>query len=116
MAWLVLLAHHFGGAIQVTLSLLIGEGASVAVAASAALIVGARHMLYSVTLAPKLRINRVGFGGSVLRADYQVFVLNKSNRLMNPSRSAVLSLGGFHVLGTVDDLYCARIVGARDPA
>ena len=35
----------FGGAIQVTLLTLIGEGASVAAAVSAALIVGARHML-----------------------------------------------------------------------
>lgn len=45
----------FGGAAQITLITLLGEGASVAAAASAALIVGARHLLYSVTLAPRFR-------------------------------------------------------------
>lgn len=54
----------FGGAIQVTLFTLIGEGASVAAAVSAALIVGARHMLYSVALAPGFKISLAGFAGS----------------------------------------------------
>jgi len=43
----------FGGAAQITLLTLLGEGASVAAAISAALIVGARHLLYSVSLAPQ---------------------------------------------------------------
>lgn len=42
----------FGGAAQITLISLLGEGASVAAAVTAALIVGARHLLYSVTMAP----------------------------------------------------------------
>ena len=45
----------FGGAIQVTLFTLLGEGASVAAAVSAALIVGARHLFYSLTLAPRFQ-------------------------------------------------------------
>lgn len=42
----------FGGAAQITLLSLLGEGASVAAAVSAALIVGSRHLLYSANLAP----------------------------------------------------------------
>lgn len=45
----------FGGAAQITLLTLLGEGASVAAAVTAALIVGARHLLYSVTMAPRFR-------------------------------------------------------------
>lgn len=45
----------FGGAAQITLLTLLGEGASVAAAVTAALIVGARHLLYSVTLAPRFQ-------------------------------------------------------------
>jgi predicted branched-subunit amino acid permease len=43
----------FGGAVQITLLTLLGEGAGVAAAVTAALIVGARHLLYSVTMAPR---------------------------------------------------------------
>lgn len=45
----------FGGAAQITLITLLGEGASVAAAVTAALIVGARHLLYSVTMAPHFK-------------------------------------------------------------
>lgn len=45
----------FGGAAQITLITLMGEGASIAAAVTAALIVGARHLLYSVTMAPHFR-------------------------------------------------------------
>jgi predicted branched-subunit amino acid permease len=45
----------FGGAAQITLLSLLGEGASVAAAVTAALIVGSRHLLYSVTLAPRFK-------------------------------------------------------------
>jgi 4-azaleucine resistance transporter AzlC len=45
----------FGGAAQITLLSLLGEGASVAAAVTAALIVSARHLLYSVSLAPSFR-------------------------------------------------------------
>ena len=45
----------FGGAAQITLLTLLGEGASIAAASTAALIVGARHLLYSVTLAPRFQ-------------------------------------------------------------
>ena len=75
----------FGGAIQVTLFTLIGEGASVAAAVSAALIVGARHMLYSVTLAPKFQ-NQPGWFrwiGSYVLID-QVFVLSQIKPIDEP--------------------------------
>ncbi|WP_439106700.1 AzlC family ABC transporter permease [Congregibacter sp.] len=45
----------FGGAAQITIITLLGEGASVAAAVTAALIVGARHLLYSVSVAPRFR-------------------------------------------------------------
>ena len=45
----------FGGAIQVTLFTLLIEGASVAAAVTAALIVGSRHLFYSLTLAPSFQ-------------------------------------------------------------
>ena len=75
----------FGGAIQVTLLTLIGEGASVAAAVSAALIVGARHMLYSVTLAPRFQ-NQPGWFrwvGPYVLID-QVFVLSQIKPLSDP--------------------------------
>jgi len=75
----------FGGAIQVTLFTLIGEGASAAAAVSAALIVGARHMLYSVTLAPRFQ-NQPGWFrwvGSYVLID-QVFVLSQIKRVDDP--------------------------------
>ena len=75
----------FGGAIQVTLFTLIGEGASVAAAVSAALIVGARHVLYSVTLAPKFQ-NQPGWFrciGSYVLID-QVFVLSQIKPIDEP--------------------------------
>ncbi|MDP5053227.1 MAG: AzlC family ABC transporter permease [Congregibacter sp.] len=45
----------FGGAAQITIVSLLGEGASAAAAITAALIVGARHLLYSVSIAPRFR-------------------------------------------------------------
>jgi len=45
----------FSGAAQITLVTLLGEGASLAAAATAALIVGARHLFYSITLAPRFQ-------------------------------------------------------------
>ncbi|MFK8040786.1 MAG: AzlC family ABC transporter permease [Congregibacter sp.] len=45
----------FGGAAQITIVTLLGEGASAAAAVTAALIVGARHLLYSVSIAPRFQ-------------------------------------------------------------
>jgi len=45
----------FGGAAQITIVSLLGEGASIAAAVTAALIVGARHLLYSVSIAPRFK-------------------------------------------------------------
>ena len=75
----------FGGAIQVTLFTLIGEGASVAAAVSAALIVGARHMLYSVALAPRFQNQPSWFRwvGSYVLID-QVFVLSQIKPIDEP--------------------------------
>ncbi len=74
----------FGGAAQITLLTLIGEGASAVAAATAALIVGARHLLYSVTLAPKFQDQPAWFRwlGPYLLVD-QVFALTAVNRQEN---------------------------------
>lgn len=45
----------FSGAAQITLLSLLGEGTSTAAAATAALIVGARHLLYSAAVAPQFQ-------------------------------------------------------------
>ena len=45
----------FSGAAQITLITLIGEGASLAAAATAALVVGARHLFYSFSMAPVMQ-------------------------------------------------------------
>lgn len=45
----------FSGAAQITLITLIGEGASLAAAATAALVVGARHLFYSFSLTPVMQ-------------------------------------------------------------
>ena len=76
----------FGGAIQVTLFTLIGEGASVAAAVSAALVVGARHMLYSVALAPQFQNQPTWFRwvGPYVLID-QVFVLSQLNPIEEPN-------------------------------
>lgn len=76
----------FGGAIQVTLFTLLGEGASVAAAVSAALIVGARHLFYSLTLAPRFQ-NQPGWFrwvGSYVLID-QVFVLIQTKSIKEPA-------------------------------
>jgi 4-azaleucine resistance transporter AzlC len=75
----------FGGAIQVTLFTLLGEGASVAAAVSAALIVGARHLFYSLTLAPRFQDQPGWFRwvGSYVLID-QVFVLTQTKPIEEP--------------------------------
>lgn len=45
----------FGGAAQMTLITLLGEGVGTAAAITAALIIGARHLLYSISLAPRFQ-------------------------------------------------------------
>ena len=76
----------FGGAIQVTLFTLLGEGASVAAAVSAALIVGARHLFYSLTLAPRFQDQPAWFRwvGSYVLID-QVFVLIQTKSIEEPA-------------------------------
>lgn len=75
----------FGGAAQITLLSLLGEGASVAAAVSAALIVGARHLLYSATLAPTFQGQPRWFRwlGPYMLID-QVFALSVLHRDMEP--------------------------------
>ena len=46
----------FGGSAQMTLITLVGEGAAVSAAITTTLIVTARHILYSVTLAPRFQV------------------------------------------------------------
>lgn len=75
----------FGGAAQITLLTLLGEGASVAAAATAALIVGARHLLYSVTMAPRFQHQPRWFRwlGSYVLID-QVFALMAVDKEPDP--------------------------------
>ncbi|EED34810.1 branched-chain amino acid transport protein AzlC, putative [Luminiphilus syltensis NOR5-1B] len=75
----------FGGAAQVTLLTLLGQGASVAAATTAALVVTARHLLYSVTLAPRFQNQPRWFRwvGPYLLID-QVFALTLINRDQDP--------------------------------
>jgi len=75
----------FGGAAQITLLTLLGEGASVVAASTAALIVGARHLLYSVTLAPRFQDQPAWFRwvGSYMLID-QVFALTAVDRQEDP--------------------------------
>jgi len=53
----------FSGAAQITLVTLLGEGASFAAAATAALIVGARHLFSSIPLAPRFQGHPACFAG-----------------------------------------------------
>ena len=46
----------FGGSAQMTLITLVGEGAAVSAAVTTTLIVTARHIFYSVTLAPRFQV------------------------------------------------------------
>jgi len=45
----------FGGAAQLTLIVLLGSGTAIAAAATAAVVVNARHLMYSAALAPKFQ-------------------------------------------------------------
>lgn len=76
----------FGGAAQITLLSLLGEGASVAAAVTAALIVGARHLLYSVTVAPQFHGQPGWFRllGPYMLID-QVFALTAINPQTTPT-------------------------------
>lgn len=86
----------FGGAAQITLLSLLGEGASVAAAVTAALIIGARHLLYSVTMAPRFRGQPRWFRwlGPYVLTD-QVFALSMLRRGDNPDefRAYFLAVG-----------------------
>ena len=86
----------FGGAVQITLLTLIGEGASAAAAVTAALIVGARHLLYSVTLAPRFQDQPAWFRwlGPYVLID-QVFALSMLRQDDDPAsfRAYFLSAG-----------------------
>ena len=66
----------YGGASQLTLVTLLGEGAAVAAAVTAALIVNARHLMYSAAMAPTFQQQPAWFRwlGSYLLID-QVFAL-----------------------------------------
>ena len=83
----------FSGAAQITLLSLLGEGASVAAAVTAALIVGARHLLYSVTLAPRFQDQPRWFRwlGPYVLID-QVFALAMLRRDQDPAAFRVYFL------------------------
>jgi len=72
----------FGGAAQMTLITLIGEGAAVSAAVTTTLIVTARHILYSVTLAPRFQGQPAWFRwlGPYVLID-QVFALTQVKEL-----------------------------------
>ncbi|MEM6773760.1 MAG: AzlC family ABC transporter permease [Pseudomonadota bacterium] len=84
----------FGGAVQITLLTLLGEGAGVAAAVTAALIVGARHLLYSVTMAPRFQGQPRWFCwlGPYVLID-QVFALSMLYRDEDPASFRAYFLG-----------------------
>ncbi|MEE4204481.1 MAG: AzlC family ABC transporter permease [Halieaceae bacterium] len=86
----------FGGAAQITLITLLGEGASIAAAVTAALIVGARHLLYSVTMAPHFKDQPLWFRwlGPYVLID-QVFALMSLEHHDDPDvfRQRFLAIG-----------------------
>jgi predicted branched-subunit amino acid permease len=86
----------FGGSAQITLITLLGEGASVTAAVTAALIVGARHLLYSVNMAPRFQGQPLWFRwvGPYVLID-QVFALSMLRRDDDPAvfRRYFLSAG-----------------------
>lgn len=71
-SWLI-----FGGAAQLTLISLLGSGAAVAAAVSAALVVNSRHLMYSAALAPTFQRQTAWFRwvGPYLLID-QLFALS----------------------------------------
>ena len=74
----------FGGSAQMTLITLVGEGAAVSAAVTTTLIVTARHILYSVTLAPRFQVQPRWFRwvGPYVLID-QVFALTQVRDLSN---------------------------------
>jgi predicted branched-subunit amino acid permease len=86
----------FGGAAQITLLSLLGEGAGVAASVTAALIIGARHLLYSLTMAPRFRGQPRWFRwlGPYVLID-QVFALSMLRRHDDPAqfRAYFLAVG-----------------------
>ncbi len=72
----------FGGSAQMTLITLVGEGAAVSAAVTTTLIVTARHILYSVTLAPRFQVQPRWFRwvGPYVLID-QVFALTQVREL-----------------------------------
>lgn len=109
----------FGGAAQITLITLLGEGASAAAAVTAALIVGARHLLYSVTMAPRFQDQPTWFRwlGPYVLID-QVFALVAPDRHVEPSafRAYFLTVGftfwSFWMTATAVGLFVGPLVPA----
>lgn len=86
----------YGGAAQLTLLVLLADGAAAAAAITAALIVNARHLMYSAALAPAFQRQPVWFRwlGPYLLID-QVFALGilRTGLAPRPFRLYYLSLG-----------------------
>ncbi|EED30920.1 branched-chain amino acid transport protein AzlC [gamma proteobacterium NOR5-3] len=107
----------FGGAAQITLVSLLGEGASVAAAVTAALIVGARHLLYSVSIAPRFKGQPRWFRwlGPYVLID-QVFALAMLRQDDNPAafRAYFLSAGftfwGLWMICTAGGLFLGPLI------
>lgn len=110
----------FGGAAQITLISLLGEGASLAAAVTAALIVGARHLLYSVTMAPHFTHQPMWFRwlGPYVLID-QVFALMSIDVPTDPVvfRHRFLTIGftfwSFWVLATAIGIVIGPLVPER---
>jgi len=110
----------YSGAAQVSLISLLGEGASIAAACSAGLIVGARHLLYSVTLAPRFAGQPTWFRwvGSYFLVD-QLFALSMLRHDQDPRDfrhyylGAGLTFWSLWVLATALGLFVGPMVPAQ---
>ncbi len=109
----------FGGAAQISLLSLLGEGASVSAAVSAALIIGARHLLYSANLAPRFQEQPRWFRwlGPYMLID-QVFALSILRKETDPVAFRVYYLTIGSTFWTLWVTTCALglIVGPLIPA
>ena len=110
----------FSGAAQITLVTLIGEGASLAASATAALVVGARHLFYSFSMAPVMQCQPRWFRwvAPYMLID-QVFALCVGKRDLPPSDfrhyylAAGITFWSFWMVFTALGLFVGPVIPAH---
>lgn len=109
----------FGGAAQLTLVALLGSGAAVAAAVTAAIVVNARHLMYSAAMAPTFQTQPRWFRwlGPYLLLD-QVFALSSLRLDDEPStfRTYYLTVGVFFWTGWQTMVAVGLFVGPIVPS